>query len=132
MNLRILKKHCKRARDVLIQYHGVKPDCFTSADGGESINTPHGMEKRFNRNGWLDPGLLPGTPVYWSEPTYYEGESDCQLPTDLLSEIIMWQHWKPSAADIAEWDAHADRENAALATRSQTVLSTDSKTDGAA
>ncbi len=131
MNLRILKKQCKRAREVLIQYHGVKPDCFSSANGSESIDTPHGMEKRFDRRGWLEPGLLRGTPVYWSEPSYYEGESDCQLPTSLLAEIIMWQHWKPSAAEIAEWDAYADRENAKLSAHPSSAVAPQQSGGGA-
>jgi hypothetical protein len=115
MNLRTLKTQCKRAREVLIEHHGVKARYFLKATGDESIDAPRGMELRFDRGGWLDPGPLPGTPLYWAGPGYDDDGDDPQLPTDLLAEITMWQHWKPSAAEIAEWDAHADRENANLA-----------------
>lgn len=114
MNRRVLKKRCKRAMEVLIANHGYRPDQFQRSDGQESIYTPAGMDKQFDERGFLEPGPLKGTPLLWEQVSYEYDEWDAKLPTEVLSDIIFWSNFKPSAADVASWNAHADAQNALL------------------
>lgn len=90
MNLRTLKKHCKRAVAVLIEKHGYEASNFTPADGAEAFYAPPKMERRFVRNGFLCPGVLKGTPVIWRRVSAEYDEWDCSLPSELLADI---EHW---------------------------------------
>jgi hypothetical protein len=115
MNLRIIKKQCKQAMAVLIAEHGYKPSDFQPADGGESIYAPCGLEKRFDRNGFLEPGPLPGTPLLWRKVSYEYDDWDAFLPSEELRDIIHWANFRPSKEEIAECDAWAERQNKLLA-----------------
>lgn len=105
MNLRILKKLCKRAVPILVGQYGYRLESFTVADGSEAIDAPVGMERRFVRHGFIDPGLLKGTPVIWQRVSYEYDEWDCFLPSEILSEHEFWKDWEPSAEDLEDIDA---------------------------
>ncbi|NEV79295.1 hypothetical protein DYI24_19885 [Rhodopseudomonas sp. BR0C11] len=75
----------------LIAKHGFFPRDFVKSDGQESIDTPIGMERRFDRNGWLNPGPLKGTPLLLVQTSVECDEWDCKLPTDALEEIDLWR-----------------------------------------
>lgn len=90
MDLRALKKRCKEAVEVLVRDHGYSRDAFSLADGSEAFDAPHGLEKRFTWEGWIEPGVLKGTPVYWHRCSYEYDEWDCKLPSEMLDEINHW------------------------------------------
>ncbi|MDN5006425.1 hypothetical protein ACFQZO_37060 [Bradyrhizobium sp. GCM10027634] len=115
MNLRILKKQCKQAMVVLIAEHGYKPCQFVAADGDESVYAPVGMEARHDRNGFLQPGPLPGTPLIYRRVSVEYDEWDSFLPSEELRDIIHWMHFRPSKEEVAEWDAFAAAQNNLLA-----------------
>ncbi len=57
----ILRRQCKRAMRQLIGRFGYSENSFeipTSKDNAHDV--------------------LPGTPIYWTPPSYYERESDCR------------------------------------------------------
>lgn len=87
MNRRTLKKHCKRAMKVLIERHGFPADSFHPADGDETLEAPNGMERRFVRRIWLEPGPLPGTMLLWLRTSYECEEWDCELPSETLATL---------------------------------------------
>ncbi|BCW88034.1 hypothetical protein sos41_11720 [Alphaproteobacteria bacterium SO-S41] len=101
MNLRTLKKHCRRAVAILIAEHGYRPDDFLPAAGEETLDAPIGMEARFVRNGFLSPGPLAGTPLAWARGWYGSEGEEPVLPIDVLSEIILWRDFEPTAEDLA-------------------------------
>ena len=101
MNLRTLKKHCQRAVVILIAEHGYKPSDFARSDGEEAISAPTRMERRFVRNGFLEPGPLKGTWLLWQKTSYEYDEWDADLPSVMLDEIIFWSKWQPTAEDLA-------------------------------
>lgn len=96
MNLRTLKKHCKRAVPILIRDHGYKTSDFTPAEGDETVDTPHGMEKRHEWRGFLRPGPLKGTPLLWCRVSHEYDEWEARLPSEWLKEIEFWADFKPS------------------------------------
>lgn len=49
MNLRTLKKHCQRAKAILIAEHGYGETDFKPADGSETFYAPPTLEKRQHR-----------------------------------------------------------------------------------
>jgi hypothetical protein len=101
MNRRTLKKHCDRARRVLIAEHGYKPADFERAKGEESVDAPPAMERRFVTGfGFLDPGPLKGTWLLWEKCDYYSNDWDCKLPLEHLREIELWAGM--SDADFAK------------------------------
>lgn len=102
MNRRTLKKHCKRAMEVLIRDHCYHPDDFTLSDGDDSLDAPRGMERRFVRNGFLEPGPLKGTPIVWDKVDYFSNDMDCALPSEVLRDLEFWATFEPSAEDLAE------------------------------
>jgi hypothetical protein len=89
MNRRTLKKHCWRAVAVMIAEYGYSLHDFMSSDGSESVDAPIGMERRFVENGFLRPGPLAGTPL-WFELTYLGG-MNVKLPSEMLKEIELWR-----------------------------------------
>lgn len=99
MNLRTLKKHCIRAKAVLIAEHGYREDAFSPASGEETIDPPFGMERRFVRYGFLYPGPLKGTPLLWTRTSYECDDWDCSLPTELLAQIKASENF-----DVAEYE----------------------------
>lgn len=110
MNLRTLKKLCKRAIPELIAKHRYRPEDFLPADGSESVYAPPGMEKRFVRNGFLDNGPLKGTPLLWVKTSYEYDEWDAILPCEMLREIKFWENWEPSPEELAEWNSLPPQE----------------------
>lgn len=88
MNLRTLKKRCKRAVPVLIERHHFNPNAFEPSDGTEAIYSPPGMERRFCEHGFLKQGPLKGTMLLWEQN--YWGEGDYKLPSEVLREIEFW------------------------------------------
>lgn len=90
MNLRTLKKRCKAAVEVLVRDHGYPRDHFTPADGSETFDAPAGLDARFVRGNWIEPGVLKGTLVYWYRCSYEYDEWDCKLPSEMLDEINHW------------------------------------------
>jgi hypothetical protein len=74
--------------EALIREHHYPRNGFFRADGEETVYAPHGMEKRFVRNDFLEPGPLKGTWLYFSKDYY--GEGDCDLPISVLREIETW------------------------------------------
>lgn len=100
MNLRILKKQCKRAVEVLIAEHGFRPDQFKPADGDETVDASGSMPARFLRHDSLHPGPLPGTPLYW-EKSYWDDDADAKLPSEVLRDIICIEHtnWEKQARE---------------------------------
>lgn len=90
MNRRTLKKKCHRAVRVLVEKHGYSLRQFKPSDGEESIDAPVGMERRFVRGNWLEPGPLKGTPLLWEKTSYEYDEWDAELPTEVLAKI---EHW---------------------------------------
>lgn len=103
MDLRALKKRCKEAVDVLVRDHGYKREAFTPADGSEAFSAPHDLERRYVWNGWIEPGVLKGTPVHWARCSYEYDEWDCRLPTDILDEIEHWANMtKEEAAEYLD------------------------------
>lgn len=123
MNLRIIKKQCKQAMAILIAEHGYRPSDFLPADGEEAVYAPCGMEKRYERHGFLEPGPLPGTPILWKKASYEYDEWDAYLPSEELRDIIHWSHYRPSKDEIAECDAWAERQNKLLAEGSHPFIS---------
>jgi hypothetical protein len=99
MNRRTLKKMCKRAMEALIAEHGYDRASFVQSDGETSIDAPRGMERRFVRNGFLEPGPLKGTWLHERRVSVEYDEWDCFLPTDELSQILVYQNF-----DYAEWE----------------------------
>jgi hypothetical protein len=97
MNRRTLKKHCKRAMETLIAKHGYRRAGFSQADGEETVYAPAGMERRHVRHGFLHPGALKGTWLYWSAD--YFGEGDYDLPISILREIQLWEGMTPEEAE---------------------------------
>lgn len=87
MNRRILKKQCKRAVEILVAHHGYRARDFAPATGDETIDAPIGMERRAVRRGFLEPGPLAGTPLYWSHD-YWSQDADAYLPTHVLEDIL--------------------------------------------
>ncbi len=114
MNRRTLKKKCRRAMEALIARHGYARDSFVASDGGESIYAPPGMERRFDRNGFLDPGPLKGTMLLWQKTSYEYDEWDAALPSEVLREVEFWEVYQPTDEDLRAWDAAADAKNAEL------------------
>lgn len=90
MNRRILKKRCKRAVEVLIAEHGYRRADFHPSGGEESIDAPPGMEARFVRRGWMEPGALKGTPLYYAPG---DREADAVLPSSILADLILWSFY---------------------------------------
>lgn len=94
MNRRILKKHCARAREILIAEHRYRPGDFVRADGEESIDAPRNMPARQVRpHGWLEPGPLKGTWLLWQQASVEYDEWDLKLPTDVLADINVWRFY---------------------------------------
>lgn len=96
MDLRALKKKCKAAVDALVRDHGYRRDAFSPADGSETFDAPSGLEPRFVSNGWIEPGVLKGTLVYWYRCSYEYDEWNCKLPCEMLAEI---EHWASMTDD---------------------------------
>lgn len=90
---RILKKRCKRAMEVLIAEHGYRPADFQPATGEEAIDAPPGMEARFVRRGWMEPGVLKGTPLWWERYSMCN-DADARLPSTLLADLILWSFFR--------------------------------------
>lgn len=103
MNLRTLKKHCRRAVATLIEKHGYKPEDFTPADGSESIYAPPGMERQYVHGSFLD-RVLPGTPLLWQKTSYEYDEWDAYLPSEFLKDLDFWSKFEPTAEDLAAWN----------------------------
>lgn len=98
MNRRTFKKHCQRARDTLIARHGYRPENFDLARGDETLDAPHGMERRYAEHGFIQP--LRGTPLLWREcPIYSDG--DYVSPHSVLQDIELWEKFEPTAEDLA-------------------------------
>lgn len=93
MNRRTLKKLCHRAKAELIATGQFNASDFDSADGEETIDAPRGMETRFIRNGFLEPGPLKGTPLMWFRTSYEYDEGDYKLPTAILADIKLWENF---------------------------------------
>jgi hypothetical protein len=103
MNLRAFKKLQLRSRAKLIKHHGYHPDDFTPTDTAdpESIYAPSNLKPKHTRrhsvgDAWIK-RLIRGTPVMWITSGYYEPETDCYLPSEVLAEI----EW----ANNTDWDA---------------------------
>jgi hypothetical protein len=118
MNRRILKKRCKRAMEILIREHGYKPKDFAPSNGHESVYAPGGMEKQRTRRRWdvegfLNPGPLKGTPLLWERTSYEYDEWDAKLPTEVLAKIEMWASITPEdLAALGGWGAPSDLDTA--------------------
>lgn len=95
MDLRKLKKECKKAVEVLVRDHGYNRDDFTLADGSEALYAPVDLETRFVRHGFIEPGVLKGTLVRWYRCSYEYDEWDCELPSETLREIEFWSKITP-------------------------------------
>lgn len=63
----------------------------STATGEESIDAPPGMEARFVRRGWLEPGALKGTPLYCDRS---DREADPKLPNEMLVGLIYWSFFR--------------------------------------
>lgn len=115
MNLRVLKKRCKRAMEVLIAEHGYRRADFASADGSESLYAPLDLDEvhvRFREwsedrtylihGGFITPGVLPGTPLLWERTSYEYDEWDARLPSAVLRDIIEARHtnWAKMMAEF--------------------------------
>lgn len=99
MNLRTIKKRCKAAVDVLVREHGYRLDQFQPADGSEALYAPLGLESRYVRRNFIDPGPLKGTMLYWYRCSYEYDEWDCKLASEVLEDI---EHYaKMSASEFA-------------------------------
>ena len=96
MDLRELKKECRRAVDVLVRDHGYIRDAFTPADGTETLYAPTDLDTRFQQHGFIEPGVHKGTLVHWYRASYEYDEWDCELPSQLLSEIEFWSKFDPA------------------------------------
>lgn len=57
------------------------------------------------RDNCLD--ALPGTPVYWTPPSYYEGESDCRVAVTEYRMMVIESGIDWSA--VARWDYIRDK-----------------------
>lgn len=95
MNLRILKKKAKRAREILIRDHGWSPSDFVSADGELSVDKPTSLKSKSRVQvhlRWCTP--LRGTPLY------HDGgdESDFKLPQFELESIRIY-----SSKEHSDW-----------------------------
>ena len=101
MNRRTLKKHCKRAVSALIAEHGFRADQFKPSDGEEAVSTPFGMERQFDRNGFLDPGPLKGTPLLWQRTSYEYDEWDAYLPSQVLNDLKFWADFDYETHEVA-------------------------------
>lgn len=96
MDLAELKAECERAVKVLVAEHGYSLDKFTPADGEESLYAPVDLDEKFVRHGFIEPGVLVGTPVYWARCSYEYDEWDCDLASEILREI---EHWAAMMED---------------------------------
>ncbi|MBN8960559.1 MAG: hypothetical protein J0H71_05460 [Rhizobiales bacterium] len=92
MNRRTLKKHCRRAMAILIDQYGYNEKDFQPSNGEETIDAPLRMERRFVRDGWLEPGLLKGTPLHWPIYDHPYDDGGPKLPSDILAELRMWEN----------------------------------------
>lgn len=92
MNRRILKKRCKHAMEVLIRDHGYLRKDFYRSDGQESVYAPAGMGNRSRavEHGFLEPGPLKGTPLHCVPGGGESPEWSCDLPSEILDDIVMW------------------------------------------
>jgi hypothetical protein len=84
MNRRTLKKHCARAMETLIAKYGYQRRYFVRSEGDETVYAPSGMERRFVRHDFLQPGPLKGTWLYYCAD--YFGETDHELPICILRD----------------------------------------------
>ena len=100
MDLRELKKRCKKAVEILVRDHGYQRDQFTTADGSETFYAPSNLDEKHVRNGFIDPGVHKGTLVHWYRCSYEYDEWNCELPSEILSEIEFWAKLTP--AELAE------------------------------
>jgi hypothetical protein len=89
MNRRILKKRCKRAMEVLIAEHRFPRAAFHPATGDETVAAPAGIDPRFDWHGFLEPGPLKGTPLYWAKDPMSQ-DADAHLPSVMLEDVIFW------------------------------------------
>lgn len=98
MNRRTLKKLCKRATATLVNQYAYRPDQFAPSDGQEAVDAPAGMERRSVWKGWLHPGPLKGTPLYYYRTSWECEEWGCKLPTDVLAELEHWSNFTEAEA----------------------------------
>lgn len=70
--LAILRRQSKRAMRQLMKRGGYRESSF---------------EIPSTRDNSLD--VLPGTPIYWTPPSYYEGESDCLTALDEYRQLVV-------------------------------------------
>lgn len=92
MNRRTLKKKCQRAMQALIERHHYPVKSFVMADGEEAIDAPPNMERRFVRHGFMNPGVLKGTPLLFERASHEYDEWDYALPSRRLDEIELWEN----------------------------------------
>lgn len=90
MDLRELKKRCRRAVDILVRDHGYRRDQFTPADGSETLYAPSDLDAKYVSGSFIEPGVHRGTLVIWQKCSYEYDEWDCRLPSELLEEIEFW------------------------------------------
>lgn len=74
----ILRRQCRRAMNQLVKRFGYPESSF---------DIPTAKENGYD--------VLPGTPIYWTPPSYYEGESDYRPARDeydfnLMVETVNW------------------------------------------
>jgi len=95
VDLKELKKQCRAAVKILVRDHGYTLDQFTPADGDEAIYAPSNLDAKYQRHGFIEPGVHKGTPLYWYRSSYEYDEWDCTLPSVILAEIEFWAKLTP-------------------------------------
>ncbi len=82
--LAIVRRQCKRAMRQLIKRFGYDENSFEIPSEDEVHD------------------VLPGTPIYWTPPSYYGGESDSRLARDEYNHMLMVHE--------TNWDAIARQD----------------------
>lgn len=84
VSLRQLKERERRAMRMLIEKGIYQADYFSPSDGNEAISAPRDLEPKSVEHGFVHPGLIRGTPVFWYRTSYEYEEYDVDLPSRLL------------------------------------------------
>ncbi len=90
----------------LIRRHGYRRTDFSPSDGMETVSAPADLHPRYCEHGFVEPGLVPGTPLHWRCTSVECDEWDCELPSYLLNalDLAARTDWAAEAAkfELAE------------------------------
>jgi hypothetical protein len=103
MNIRAFKKHERLCMRKLIKLGIFTQADFTIAEGDEAMSAPTTLPSRHQHHGFINDGVLRGVPVVWETVGYYEPESDCRLPSEVLDQY----HFVNDTDREAIWEAEA-------------------------